>query len=242
MPIADFTFTAYAELMDLIHENGYSFTDYHDTGNDEKKCILRHDVDSRIEKSLLLGEIEFKKGISSTYFILLRTDMYNVFSKRCVDILNQLQEWGHEIGLHYDEKFLSDDEIDIEEEIKKEAGILAEAAGREIKVVSMHRPSKKTRESDYRFDGIENSNSKKFVGEYKYLSDSRMHWRENVEDAICSGLYQNLHITLHPGWYCEEKNTMAENMRGFIESANEERYRYLSANIFDLESILNERE
>jgi len=244
MPIEDFTYDAYRDFINLIRENGYEFINYHDSHEGGKKCIIRHDVDSRLESALILGELENDIGLRSTYFVLLRTDMYNVFSKRCIDILCRLQSMGHEIGLHFDEFFFEGEDIgiDIKEEIIKEADIFTEATGREIKVVSMHRPSKKTMEADYLFDNIENSNSKKFTEGFKYLSDSRMVWRENVVDAIKSDEYQKLHISVHPGWYKEEKNTIGENLRGFIDSASEERFRYLSENIFDLESILSERE
>jgi len=245
MPIEDFTYSAYDSLINLINKNGYRFTNYHNSADDGKKqCIIRHDVDSRLEKTVRLGEIEYNNDLSSTYFVLLRTDMYNVFSKRCVEFFNRLQSLGHEIGLHFDEGFFAEKDYDIKREIKNEAAILSEAIGQEVRVVSMHRPSEKTLGADYQFDNIVNSNSKKFFKEFKYLSDSRMFWRENVEDAVCSEKYRKIHLSLHPGWYSEEKNTMAGNLRGFIDSAKDERYKFLSENIYDLETILcrgNER-
>ena len=171
--------------------------------------------------------------------------MYNVFSKRCVEIIKRIQSLGHEIGLHYDEKYNDSKESDTEEiiqAIKQEAEILSNVINHEIKVVSMHRPSTLTLERDYRFDDIENSNSKGFIEGFKYLSDSRMYWRENVEEAILSGQYEKLHISLHPEWYSEEGDTLYDNLLDFVDSAKKERYQYLSENIYDFEAILCKEE
>ena len=238
MPIEEFTYSAYCDFIELIRENGYEFSNYKNYYKTNKPCIIRHDVDVSLKKAAILAELEYKLGFSSTYFIMLRTDFYNALSQNSMNAIFRIISLGHEIGLHFDEASLTENCIDIRDEIKKETDILSSAIGYQITAVSMHRPSEKTLNADYEIDGIMNSYSKLFFKEFKYLSDSRMHWRENAEEIISSGNYKKLQIVIHPFWYTEESRTIRENIVSFIKSANSERKGFMYENIKDLESII----
>ena len=71
-----------------------------DYKNPESKsiCLLRHDVDSDINRALRMGQIEYSLGIQSTYFVLHDAKYYGNkdFIKKCL----KLQDMGHEIGFH----------------------------------------------------------------------------------------------------------------------------------------------
>ena len=60
-------------------------------------------------------------------------------------------------------------------------------------------------ENEVSFPSMINSYSSKFFKEFKYLSDSRMHWRENVEAVIKSHDYHRLHILTHAFWYAKSE-------------------------------------
>lgn len=104
----------------------------------------------------------------------------------------------------------------------------------------MHRPSKWILENDIQFKNIINSYSKEFLHEFKYLSDSRMHWREDVLGIIKAEVYDKLHILTHPFWYSEEKGDIKERISGFIKDANRERYYQMKDNIRDIEEVFLE--
>lgn len=106
----------------------------------------------------------------------------------------------------------------------------------------MHRPSKWILENDIQFEGIINSYSKKFLSDFKYLSDSRMHWREDILGIIESEQYDKLHILTHSFWYSDENETINEKLVKFIDKAKIERYYSLKDNIRDLDEIINEGE
>ena len=82
--------------------------------------------------------------------------------------------------------------------------------GMDVESVSMHIPSQRTLEANYIIKGgkIINSYSNVFFKEFKYVSDSKMHWRENVYDVIESGKYQRIHLLTHPVWYNKNKYTL----------------------------------
>ena len=240
MAIVEFTYSAYAELINLIRDSGYSIVGYGDEST-QKKCILRHDIDMSIEKALCMAELEYSLGVKSTYFVLLKTDFYNPFSARSESILRKIADMGHTIGLHFDEVAYPNG-TDIPQAIKREADILSQAIGKPITVVSMHRPSKETLGADYRIDGIINSYSEEYFHNYKFLSDSRRRWRENAEDVIASGEYPNLHILTHAFWYSDEPSDIRATMAGFIRAAAPERYDMVADNFTDIESVVKKEE
>lgn len=104
----------------------------------------------------------------------------------------------------------------------------------------MHRPSKWIVENDIQFERIINSYSKKFLLDFKYLSDSRMHWREDVLGIIDSERYDRLHILTHSFWYSYKNETINEKLIKFIDNGKIERYYSLKDNIRDLDEMVCE--
>ena len=234
-----FTFDAYSSLLSNLHAQGYKIRSYHNWQDTERCVILRHDVDYSLKCSLKFAHIEADLGVSSTYFVLLTSDFYNVASPNCLRILRELQSMGHEIGLHFDEKAYNT--ATVEETISnilRERDILSSILQTPIRCVSMHRPSKATLEADLLVPGMINSYSKKFLHEFKYLSDSRRHWREPVLDIIHSEMYNRLHILTHAFWYHEHEEDISVSVGRFIRTASGERYEQMTENITDIDTIL----
>lgn len=243
-----FTYRAYRDLLLLLREQNYEFCDYHNYGDVSRCVILRHDIDNSLDQAVRMAELEAEEGIRSTWFVLLRTDFYNVASKAGQNALLHIQSLGHEIGLHFDEaSYISALEPDeVIQNIVKECSLLTALLGnssfQKISSVSMHRPSRTTLDADYYIPGIVNSYGKAFFHDFKYLSDSRRQWREPVEDIIRSGEYNRLHILTHAFWYHEVEKNISQSVGDFIRSANRERYRHVAENITDIASILKEED
>ena len=60
---------------------------------------LRHDVDYNLDVAMELAYWEYKAGLRSTYFVLHSTAYYQ-HDKALIDKCLQLQDFGHEVGLH----------------------------------------------------------------------------------------------------------------------------------------------
>lgn len=240
----NFTYQSYRSLLNLLSAQGYSVRNYHNCMHTSRCVILRHDIDNSLSQAVRLAELEAKEGVSSTWFVLLRTDFYNAFSKAGTEALRYIQSLGHEIGLHFDEASyvpaLGPDEV--VQSIIKECGLLSALLETSVSSVSMHRPSKATLEADYFIPGVVNSYGKTFFHDFKYLSDSRRRWREPVLDIIRSGEYDRLHILTHAFWYHEEEKDISHTVKDFIRSATQERYCQMAENITDLASILKEED
>lgn len=236
MSITDFTYESYRGLIKIIQESGYQFADYHNNEGLERPCILRHDVDNDLHAALRIAQIESELGITSTFFVLLRTDFYNVFSGSSGLQLHEIMSMGHEVGLHFDECAI--EYSDVKAAIIDEMQILSKVTDAPVTCVSMHRPSEQTLNADMQITGIENSYCRKYFSEYKYLSDSRMNWREDVERIVSERLYDKLQILTHAFWYSEKQESMKEKILRFLSRAKLDRYHSCFENFRDLNSVI----
>ncbi len=239
----DFTYESYGKLLSKLCDLKYDFANYHNWSDKEKCVILRHDIDFDVSKARQMAEFEKSKGINSTYFVLLTSDFYNVFSKQTRDELLHIVSMGHDIGLHFDETCysgLSGDEI--KDKIICECRLLGEAVERSITTVSMHRPSEYILEADISIPNIVNSYSSIFFKQFKYISDSRMRWREPVDQVIQSCKYNRIHILTHAFWYSNEERKLYDILCKFIEESKYERYLALNSNFTDLKTVISEKE
>ena len=239
-----FTYDSFIRLLHLLKKNGYTFSNYRNWIDNEKSVIMRHDIDNDIKKAFELAEIEKKNEVKSTYFILLTSDFYNVFSSNSTNLIKGIMCCGHDIGLHFDEMRYADlkTPADIAERITEEAKTLSLITEKKVDVVSMHRPSKMMLESDLYIPGIINTYGTVFFNQFKYLSDSRRCWREPVEEIVSSRRYDRLHILTHAIWYNDCDMNIHDSVFRFINSGNAQRYESLKSNISDLQSIMNESE
>lgn len=245
----NFTYQSYRELVHTILLNGYEITDYHLYKGVKNPCILRHDIDMDLCKAAEFAEIEREilgedKGLNATYFVLISSDFYNPFSKEGIACLKRITGSDHEIGLHFDEKkYMGDEDVFNPEmcriQVKKEISLLSEIINSQVRVVSMHRPSKQFLESRMDFGDVVNSYSAPFFDQFKYLSDSRMCWRENIEEVVKSKQEQALHVLTHPFWYSFTERTLRQCLYDFISRGNGVRYNIMKENFRDLEAVLN---
>lgn len=220
-------------------ENGYRFSDFHNFDEDEKICILRHDVDLSVDDALKIAELENNMGIKSTYYVLLNTEFYNLQYKPTCDKIKNIIELGHKIGLHFDAKLYDGmDSKDLINALKNEMETLSLLTSSKIESFSIHRPTKEEIESDIQLDGFINTYNQKFFKKFKYISDSRMRWRESPEEVIECGKYLQLQVLTHPIWYKEENADISTVLKNFLDKKSDEIYNRLKDNITNLDLIL----
>lgn len=239
----EFSYESYGRMIGLLRENGYQICPYQDNYEADRVCVLRHDVDSSLEKALEFAEFEHELGVCSTYFVLVRSDFYNPFSKKNASLIHRIQALGHDIGLHFDEKYLEgQDQKEISAAIASEAECMGRLLDIAVGSVSMHRPSQEALQADYRIPGLVNSYSQRFFREFKYVSDSRRNWREDVCEIIRSDEFPQLHILTHPIWYSRREQSVRETLLDFICRADEERYHALTGEFTRLEEFITEED
>lgn len=242
----DFTYTAYKGLIHSLLQNDYQISTYKDWWTTSKCAILRHDIDNDIEKALTLAEIEksVAGGVKSTFFVLVTSDFYNIFSHKNMRLLRKISDCGHDIGLHFDETTYTDIKTpdDAKDHILDEVSLLSKAIDKPVEVVSMHRPSPMMLDADLQIEGLINSYGRTYFREFKYVSDSRRSWREPVEDIVASGNFERLHILTHAIWYNDVEKSLHDSVYQFVNNGNRQRYIGMQSNISNLHLIMPEKE
>ena len=217
----NFTLKHYEEICNIIAKSQYKICFFNSCSSDFKNIlILRHDVDQSLEQSIKIAKIENKYNINSTFFIWLRSPFYNIFEKKYSDIIYEIVNLGHQIGLHFDESvYKIENEKELNKSIEKEINIIKTYFDININAVSMHRPSKWLLNNDVKLKKYVNTYEKRFFKDFKYLSDSRRQWKE---DCVCKKInpkiYPKLHILIHPFWWVDKDISFNQRMSNFIRN------------------------
>jgi len=166
-----------------------------------------------------------------------------LFSKKGKETLERVESLGHEVALHFDiEQYAYEDMCsEMGKFAEREAQIMSILTKNPIKVVSFHRPSKESLEKDIEFPTLVNSYSARFFKDFKYISDSAMHWRENPDVVINPMLNSHLHILTHPIWYSAEIETLEYKLNRFIELGSQEKYDEMDNNFRGLEEYVDRK-
>ncbi len=182
--------------------------------------LLRHDIDFDLEKALEMARLEHGLGLRATYFVLLRTGFYNVFSADSTRRIRDVLALGHTLGLHFDhgQYAASANESETAEACRREAGMLSDWFETPIEIVSYHRPQ--PREIEGRPEGsrpLLNTYMKEVTRSIEYRSDSRGTWRYGhpVEsDSFRSR--QSMQLLIHPIWWARSPRAPLEVLQDLV--------------------------
>lgn len=200
---ADFTIKGLCRLLNGFRDHGYEFALFDDGPcPDHGKVLLRHDVDFDLNAAVEVAELEADLGISATFFVLVTSDLYNVYGRTGRAQLRRLVSLGHRIGLHFDAS-LYQRMSSIEDAIVTEAEILRAVAEVSIGTFSTHRPGSLL---DCRVPssvgGMTNTYSRPLIEEIAYSSDSTGWWRfGQFMDSEDWNQLRSVQLLLHPVWW-----------------------------------------
>jgi hypothetical protein len=97
----DFTFNAFKDILLSFRANGYQIMPFLaslQTGEeDDKRVILRHDVDRFPLQTQQMALMEAANNICSTYYFRVIPSVYKP------EIIREVAALGHEIGYHYED-------------------------------------------------------------------------------------------------------------------------------------------
>ena len=135
-----FSYDDYREIIRLIRESGREAT-YEEALHRDSFIIMRHDVEYSVDRAYALSRVEDSMDFRSSYLFQWTNNSYNILSKKNRDLLTQMHERGHNIGLHFALNGMTDMQL-IRERIMKEIEMLSNMLGFEITSFSFHRPSR----------------------------------------------------------------------------------------------------
>jgi hypothetical protein len=193
---------------------------------------MRHDVEFSVERAYNLAVFEHTKNFHSTYFFQLTNNAYNILSKRNKDLISEMINMGHKVGLHFHLNGMTDIGK-IKTQIKKEIEIMASMLEVEIDSFSIHRPTTDVLRNTIKLEGIINAYDDLFFSftedivtnppKIKYLSDARHRWNyglEPNEETITK--YDRLQILVHPYSWTSNGYNNFDNFKTLILEKNQE--------------------
>jgi hypothetical protein len=203
----------YAELLEAAQAGGYRFA-FFDREPQAGDVLLRHDVDMSLDAALEMAVLEAERGVVATYFLMTRSDFYNLDTRGGAAALERLRELGHRVGLH---------------------GVHPDATldDRFDPVVAWHTP-----DADYMTvplaDAV-NVMQEPFFHPDRYRSDSNQHWRSGCpHQELAAGAFDWLQLLVHPEIWVYEGSTMRETMESFLDADRDARRRAMLDNRIDL--------
>jgi hypothetical protein len=201
----------YRELLDAARAGGYRFA-FFDRPPEAGTVVLRHDVDLSLDAALAMAEVEAEAGAASTYFLMTRSEFYNLDSASGHAAVARLRELGHRVGLHAVWPHVErDDRFD--------------------PVLAWHNP-----DPEYMREPVEG-----FVNVMEapwadvYRSDSNQHWRQGCpHEELAAGGFERLQLLTHPEIWVYRGATMGETMQAMLDAERGRRLEQLAADRIDL--------
>jgi hypothetical protein len=201
----------YRELLEAARAGGYRFA-FFDRRPEAGDLLLRHDVDLSLDAALTMGELEASAGACATYFLMTRSEFYNLDSPFGERVLERLRELGHCVGLHA-------------------VWPRAELDERFDPVVAWHNP-----EPEYMREPVAGAlNVMEPPWADVYRSDSNQRWRKGCpHEELRAGAFERLQLLTHPEIWVYPGSTMRETMLAMLDAERERRLEQLRADRIDL--------
>jgi hypothetical protein len=199
--------------------------------------ILRHDVDYSPAAALELAKQEASRGVHATYFLLLNGFYYNMLSPEHAALGARLVAMGHEVGLHYDVKFLSafppERWADL---IHMQASLLGELSGTRVTAIAMHQPGLNGEDPMRNSAEYVNAYDDRFYRDIPYVSDSCRAWWDAAWEILSFEVAPSrLQLALHPiNWAERDRDresifrALHNNLAVSVRSAGEELLRKIA--------------
>lgn len=216
-----FTIAHYKEIVNLAKEQGFKFILHKDVFVENRKDIIwRHDVEFSPDIALRMAEIEYALGVKSTYFFQMHSEFYNILERYMSDILSQIKNLGHHIGLHYDSHYYNvNDEETLEETLIKDKTYFEQVFNLELDTFSFHEttPFILGCQKEY-YGGMLNVYSKRIKERYRYCADSTGYWRyEILDEVLRDEKVRHIQVLTHDAMWSETVLSPRQRVRTSIQ-------------------------
>jgi hypothetical protein len=202
-PLIVFSLDAYHDLLRLAHEKGWKVAAYPEKGSlGPRQILLRHDVDYSVEIALEMARANAALGVHGTFFLLLRSDLYNLWSPRNQELARQIQAAGQSVGLHFAAlQPVPPNEASLARMVKREFELLREVVPGAAPVFAWHNPTTAwlDRFGKLEVEGLINAYAPRFTVAMRYRSDSNLrHSPDDFARLLQSEDASPLHLLFHP--------------------------------------------
>ncbi len=207
-------FGSYENFLRAFQDQGYQFCFFSELNQTHRQLALRHDIDFDTNFALESAYIEHQLGIRSTYFFLLRSNFYNIFSPQDFQNIQTIHELGHQISVHFDPSIYED----FHQGLKTEVQLFSDFFKQDVRIISLHRPNAFFQEYDAPIFGIEHTYQSKYFRQVKYISDSTGVWRfGHPFDTPEFAQRKSIHLLIHPIWWMLDGGSNLEKLSGYYQ-------------------------
>jgi hypothetical protein len=210
-----FTYEQYQNILRSALENGYEFISFQALQGYRQRaqrvCLLRHDCDNDLTAALAIARLEAEMGIRSTFFLMLRSAMYNLLSIPNAKLAREIVRIGHWVGLHFDEQnYEQQNSEQIAICADRERRLLGEELGTRVDVVSIHQPTLRMLDNQVKLNCL-NTYDRDDMRDVYYLSDSNAMWKkDNPSEFFRTRRQLRLQLLIHPEWWVEKEETIQQ--------------------------------
>ncbi|MES2984404.1 MAG: hypothetical protein V4735_04355 [Pseudomonadota bacterium] len=206
----EFSPAGYGHLLTAIKTHGYRTIPFDaavQTTEPSRRLLLRHDIDFSLDYAHAMATQEAAMGLTATYFVMLRSPMYNLMSRHNATRLRDIAAMGHAIGLHFDAAYNQGSERSLAAWIRFEAETLSALAATPVTAFSLHQPSPEVLQQNILIEGLVNTYHPTQLAAFTYLSDSNRDWRGKDPIALMQAGTPHIHLLTHPMWWMNENPT-----------------------------------
>jgi hypothetical protein len=203
----------YRELIEAARAGGYRFAAFDSTPS-AGDLLLRHDVDLSLEAALAMAELEAELEAPATYFLMTRSEFYNLAAPSGAEAIERLRRLGHGVGVH---------------------AVYPEAAQdpRLDHTLAWHNPDPEYMTAPV--EGFVNAMQPGLFDPAHYRSDSNQRWRHGCpHEQLARGELEWLQLLVHPEIWVYPGETMRETMLAMLDAERELRLEQLEADRIDL--------
>lgn len=213
--IEPFTHAEYRDILGAALSANYRFATFDQLetvkSTNERACFLRHDCDNDLVAALDVAAIESEMGIYSTYFLMPRSAMYNLFAPPNRSLVHEILKLGHRIGLHYDASLVAGQSNEVlRDEVLHEQALIAREFGSPVDVMSFHQPDQRILGGAIDVGMLNTYDASAFEGVF-YYSDSNLGFRDGSPSMLFrKGEHRVIQLLLHPEWWTEVAMSLPE--------------------------------
>ncbi|MBD5476928.1 MAG: hypothetical protein HDR17_13280 [Lachnospiraceae bacterium] len=226
------SYALYRQILSLIKSYGTQIVLGRDIQKKNEFIIIRHDVEFSPERAYRLSLVETEEGVCSNYFFQIANNTYNIFSKRNMKYITEMQGNGHEIGLHIQLNGLIEESC-MAEVIQRELEVMGIMLGTKIRAFSIHRPTPDILKKNIKLDHVINAYQDDYFTfaeneadlntvKVKYISDARHQWNYGKPDEKMFNQYKKVQVLTHPYSWTENGYDNLHNFESMIEEKNNE--------------------
>lgn len=227
----EFSLLGYRALLTGLFERGYSARDFSNFDSQSQHLLLRHDIDMSIAAAHEIAALERDIGVTSTFFVLLRSELYSPFSESGRADLLKLVALGHEIGLHLDASLYADETTALDEAAAWECDLLERLIDQPVRIVSLHRPAQSLINTKNSLGGRPHTYQRRYFSEIGYCSDSRGDWGHGHPFDHQSIMNKTaLQLLTHPIWWTGEAAGPKDRLDRFLRRRHDALSRALAQN------------